>query len=160
MSYSPKFINGQAFINKKYLGNANLTKRNKAGLKLSKYVPNNKRLKSIRKQRMTTNQNTYTMANHHISIERDSSNHRERRPAKSLDLRRKENGNYIASIYPPEFALARPRVVNESIEKELVEFMQENEEKFGRSEMNKKYVFPRKYFLPTEDNSAPRSAKR
>ena len=74
-----------------------------------------------------------------------NANRRDKRLAKSVELRRKENGNYISSIYPPELALTRPRNVNENIERELVEFMQENQEKFSRSEMNKNYTFPRKY---------------
>lgn len=67
-------------------------------------------------------------------------------------MRRKDNGNYVSSIYPPEFALVRPKRVNESIEQELVEFMRENEEKFEKSAMNRNFVFPRKFILSPNDS--------
>jgi hypothetical protein len=87
----------------------------------------------------------------HISIDPAILKQRERRMAKSQELRRKDNGNFISSIYPPELALARPRHINENIERELVEFMQENEEKFRKSKVNQNFVFPRKYDLKADD---------
>lgn len=82
-----------------------------------------------------------------ISIDPAILKQRERKMAKSQELRRKDNGNFICSIYPPELAVTRPRHINENIERELVEFMQENEEKFRKSAVNKNFVFPRKYSL-------------
>lgn len=85
---------------------------------------------------------------------------REHRVAKSQDLRRKDNGNYIASIYPPEFALVRPRKINEEIEKELNEFMVENEVKFAKSTMNTNFTFPRKFTININDQFIPDSLIR
>lgn len=87
-----------------------------------------------------------------VALTINNSQRRDKRVAKSVEFRKKENGNYIASIYPPEYALARPRKINEAIEMELIEFMQENEEKFKKSQMNHNFVFPRKYILSTNSS--------
>ncbi|CAI2371362.1 unnamed protein product [Moneuplotes crassus] len=68
----------------------------------------------------------------------------ERKVAHSVEYRRKDNGNIISSIYPPESSLMFPQHVNHEIEKELREFMTENEEKFKNSKMNQTFKFPRK----------------
>jgi len=38
--------------------------------------------------------------------------------------------------------MRRPRYINEKIEEELVEFKEEIEEKFAKSEVNKNFKFP------------------
>lgn len=85
--------------------------------------------------------------NNDLVIDPSSFKLKEKRVAQSQEMRRKDNGNYISSIYPPEYALTRPKHINEAIEQELVDFMSENEEKFKNSKMNQNYVFPRKFIL-------------
>ena len=50
--------------------------------------------------------------------------------------RRAANGNYIAYACGP---LKRPRYINEKIEQELIEFKVEIEERYEKSEVNRKY---------------------
>lgn len=109
------------------------------------------KLKHAKRERQTNTQNKSVNGDFRIVIKNNSilhnnsiNGHRDKRPAKSLDLRRKDNGNYIASIYPPDRALTRPRNINLAIEQELVDFMKENEIKFNKSQMNQNYVFPLK----------------
>lgn len=47
--------------------------------------------------------------------------------------RRTANGNYVASIYPDQLMLGRPRYINEKIELELIDFKKEIKDKFSRS---------------------------
>ena len=51
------------------------------------------------------------------------------------------SGNIVANACGP---LKKPRYVNPKIEKELVEFKQEIEDKFAKSAFNKTFVFPKK----------------
>lgn len=159
MSKSPKYFQNQFLVQKKFLINANLTKRNNNPLKSNKFIPYEIRLKQMKRQRFANNQNKSMngglrsiIKNPGMFNEDSTNSKRDKRITKSLDLRRKENGNYIASIYPPEVALTRPRVINDNIEQELIEFMQENEEKYRNSVMNQKFVFPRKYILKAEES--------
>jgi hypothetical protein len=96
--------------------------------------------------------NSRFQRNNNLAIDPSDFRLKEKRVAQSQELRRKDNGNYISSIYPPEYALTRPKRVNDAIEQELVDFMNENEEKFRNSNMNQNYVFPRKLILTTTDS--------
>ena len=51
------------------------------------------------------------------------------------------SGNIVANACGP---LKKARYVNPKIEKELVEFKQEIEDKFAKSAFNKTFVFPKK----------------
>ena len=93
---------------------------------------------------MEAGRNNHSRPKPEHAINRSILKQRERKFAQSQEYRRKDNGNIIASIYPPEYSLLRPANRNSSIERELVEFMKENEEKFERSTMNQNFVFPRK----------------
>ena len=83
--------------------------------------------------------NSYNRPNNDPKIK-----NKERKIAHSQEYRRKDNGNFISSIYPPGQAIYIQQNINENIEKELTEFMEENEEKFKNSKMNQNYKFPLK----------------
>ncbi|PCI27390.1 hypothetical protein COB52_04875 [Candidatus Kaiserbacteria bacterium] len=52
---------------------------------------------------------------------------------------RASNGNIIGLACGP---LSRPRYINDKIEVELLEFKREIEERFAKSDVNAKFVFP------------------
>ena len=54
-----------------------------------------------------------------------------------------KSGNYIANT-TVKLKLLEPKHVNKAIEKELVEFKKEVEQKFTKSRMNQTYIFPKK----------------
>ena len=66
---------------------------------------------------------------------------------------RASNGNIIGLACGP---LTRPRYINDKIELELIEFKKEIEERFAKSETNKKFVYPR---LPTHTKSPAATAR-
>lgn len=154
MSKSPKHLVSQFMLQKKLLLKSNVTKRNKIILKTNRLIPYaNSRRQKVAKPTHAHNKSLNITKNiENVALTINNSQRRDKRVAKSVEFRKKENGNYIASIYPPEYALARPRKINEAIEMELIEFMQENEEKFKKSQMNHNFVFPRKYILSTNSS--------
>ena len=102
MSKSPKYLKNQFLVQKKLLINANLTKRNNNIYKSNKFIPYEIRLKQIKRQRIANNQNKSingglrSILKNPSMLNDDSNNtQKEKRVAKSLDLRRKDNGNYI-----------------------------------------------------------------
>lgn len=132
MSRSPKYLANQFMIQKKILLKSNNSKRNKIVLKSNKFFAYAESRRGARKLKPNHKHNKSLNLNKNFEIASQvlSTQGTHKRGAKSLDLRRKDNGNYISSIYPPDQALTRPRRINPAIENELVEFMCENEEKF------------------------------
>ena len=134
MSKSP--LNMSLQLANKSLIKPNSSKRNKPTIKSNRYTP------------YASRKNNHSRAKPEHHLNRSILKQRERKFAHSQEYRRKDNGNIIASIYPPEFSLLRPANLNSSIEKELVEFMKENEEKFKNSKMNQNFTFPRRIREP------------